>query len=85
MDSALRQARAAARDKDVRIGGGTNVILQYLNAGLIDDFTLSLAPIFLGDGLRLFDKVDNRKISIDIVDAIRSPMVTHLTYAVRRA
>jgi dihydrofolate reductase len=85
IESALRQARAAARDKDVRIGGGANVILQYLNAGLIDDFTLSLAPILLGDGLRLFDKVDNRKISVDIVDAVRSPMVTHLTYAVRRA
>ena len=85
IESALRQARAAARDKDVRIGGGANVILQYLNAGLVDDFTLTLAPIFLGDGLRLFDKVHNRKISVDIVDAIRSPMVTHLTYAVRRA
>jgi dihydrofolate reductase len=85
IESALRQARAAAKDKDVRIGGGASVIVQYLNAGLIDDFTLFLAPIFLGDGLRLFDKVDNRKISVDIVDAIRSPMVTHLTYAVRRA
>ena len=85
IESALRQARAAAKNKDVRIGGGTNAILQYLNAGLIDEFTLSLAPFFLGDGLRLFDRVDNRKISVDIVDAIRSPMVTHLTYAVRRA
>jgi dihydrofolate reductase len=85
IESALRQARAAAKNKDVRIGGGANVILQYLNAGLIDDFTLSLAPIFLGDGLRLFDKVDSPKMSFDSVDAIRSPMVTHLTYAIRRA
>ena len=84
IESALRQARAAAKDKDVRIGGGANVILQYLNAGLIDDFSIALAPTFLGEGLRLFDEVDKHKLSLEIVDAIHSPIVTHLRYGVRR-
>ena len=84
IESALRQARAAARDKDVRIGGGANVILQYLNAGLIDDFSIALSPTLLGEGVRLFDGIDNRKVSVENVEAIHSPIVTHLRYAVGR-
>ena len=57
---------------------------QYLNAGLIDEFEIALAPIVLGDGLRLFEDVDARKVSIEIVEAIHSPRVTHLRYSVTR-
>jgi hypothetical protein len=42
-----------------------------------------LAPVFLGSGVRLFDGIDQRKISLDILAAIHSPMVTHLSYGVR--
>src|SRR4030065_367922 len=48
-------ARGAPGDKDVRIAGGVNTIRQYLNAGLVDEFTLHQAPTVLGRGLRLFD------------------------------
>ena len=83
--SALEQARRAAGEKDVRIAGGAGVVRQYLNAGLVDELTLSLSPILLGDGLRLFDGVDRRKVSFAIVEAIDSNRVTHLRHAVARA
>jgi dihydrofolate reductase len=84
IESALRQARDVAGDKDIRIAGGAHVILQYLNAGLVDEFSIALSPVLLGAGLRLFDGIDPSRISLDIVEAINSPMVTHLSYAVRR-
>jgi dihydrofolate reductase len=84
IESALRQAREAAGERDIRIAGGANAILQYLNAGLVDEFAIALAPIFFGGGIRLFDGIDRRKVAVDVVEAIHSPLVTHLRYAVRR-
>ena len=54
IESALRQARAAAGDRDVKIGGGVNTVRQYLQAGLIDEMHLALAPVVLGQGEALF-------------------------------
>lgn len=84
IESALKQARDAAGDRDVRIGGGAETILQFLNAGLIDEFTITLSPVFFGTGVRLFEGVDASRIALDPVGAEPSPMVTHLTYVVRR-
>lgn len=81
IESALRQARDAAGDKDVRIAGGAHAILQYLNAG--HQFSVAVSPVLLGSGLRLFDGIDSKRISLEIVAAVNSPMVTHLGYAVR--
>ena len=83
IESALRQARDVAGGKDIRIAGGAQVVLQYLNAGLVDEFSIALAPVFIGEGLRLFDGIDKRRVSLDIVEAVQSPMVTHLRYAIR--
>jgi dihydrofolate reductase len=85
IESALEQARRAAGEKDVRVSGGVDVVRQYLNAGLVDELELALSPILLGDGLRLFDGVDRRKVSFEIVEAIPSSRVTHLRYRVKRA
>jgi dihydrofolate reductase len=82
IESALRQAREVAGDKDIRIAGGAHAIVQYLNAGLVDEFSIALAPVFFGEGVRLFDGIDRRKVSPEIVEAIHSPLVTHLRYAV---
>jgi dihydrofolate reductase len=84
IESALKLARDAAGDRDVRIGGGAETILQYLNAGLVDDFTITLAPVFFGTGVRLFDEVDAERIALTPVGVQPSPMVTHLSYSVRR-
>jgi dihydrofolate reductase len=83
IESALRQAREVAGGKDIRIAGGAHAIVQYLNAGLVDEFSIALAPIFFGEGVRLFDGIDRRKVSPEIVEAIHSPLVTHLRYAVK--
>jgi dihydrofolate reductase len=55
IESALEQARAAAGDQDVMIGGGGSAIQQYLKAGLVDEFMLHVVPLFIGGGVRLFD------------------------------
>jgi dihydrofolate reductase len=84
IESALRQAREVAGDKDIRIAGGAHAIVQYLNAGLVDEFSIALAPVFFGEGVRLFDGIDRRKVSPEIVEAIHSPLVTHSRYAVTK-
>ncbi len=81
--SALERARAAAGAKDVRISGGADVIRQYLNAGLVDEFQLHYAPVLLGSGVRLFDGVDRGRFSVEVVGATHSPHVSHVRYAVR--
>jgi dihydrofolate reductase len=82
IESALRQAREAAGNRDIRIAGGAETILQYLNAGLVDEFSIALAPTFFGAGIRLFDGIDRRKVRLRIVESVNSPLVTHLRYAV---
>ena len=83
IESALKQARQFADDRDIRIAGGADTIVQYLNAGLVDEFTIALAPVVFGDGTRLFDGVDRSRVAFEIAETIHSPMVTHLRYEVR--
>jgi dihydrofolate reductase len=85
IESALSRARTAADGRDIRIGGGADLIQQYLNAGLVNEFTISIAPVILGDGTRLFDCIKFGQISLEVVDTVTSPRVTHLSYAVSRA
>src|SRR5213595_1545804 len=57
IESALDQAREAAGDRDVRIAGGGATILEYVNAGLVDEFSIALSPVLFGSGIRLFEGV----------------------------
>jgi len=84
IERALLRARNEAGDRDIRIAGGADVIIQYLNAGLVDEFAIALSPVLLGAGRRLFDGIDASRVSLDPMEAISSPMVIHLRYAVRR-
>ena len=84
IERALSRAREAAGERDVRIAGGADAIRQYLNAGLVDEFTISLSPVLFGTGTSLFDGVDPARVKPQVVEAIHMPDVTHLTYAVRR-
>jgi dihydrofolate reductase len=70
---------------DIRIGGGADLIQQYLNAGLVNEFAISIAPVILGDGARLFDCIKFGQISRQVVDTVTSPRITRLSYAVSRA
>ncbi|TML67639.1 MAG: dihydrofolate reductase [Actinobacteria bacterium] len=84
IESALEKARAAARGKDVSLGGGANVVQQYLAAGLLDELTISLVPIFLGGGTRLFENLGDPVPELDQVEAIDAPGVTHVRFVKTR-
>ncbi len=81
VESALDQARAAAGDRDVSIGGGASVVQQYLAAGLLDEILVSVVPILLGEGARLFDNLGDPRPRLRQVEAIEAPGVTHIRYA----
>ena len=78
--SALRQAREAAGDRDVRIAGGAETIQEYLAGGLLDEFSITLAPVLFGTGIRLFDHLDPARIALNQARSDASGRVTHLTY-----
>lgn len=82
IESALAQAREAAGDKDVAIGGGAGVIQQYLAAGLVDEMLLNVVPILLGDGARLLEGLEPG-LGFEQVEVVDAPGVAHLEY--RRA
>ncbi|NMO03517.1 dihydrofolate reductase [Gordonia sp. TBRC 11910] len=84
IESALEQARDAAGDRDVRIAGGGEIILQYLNAGSVDEFSIALSPVLFGAGVRLFDGIDVERVGLEMVSTEASERVTHLEYRVRR-
>ena len=84
IESAMEQARRAADGRDIRIAGGADTIVQYLNAGLVDEFSIALAPVVLGVGIRLFEGAEPGRVGLEIADAIHSPLVTHLRYQIRR-
>ena len=82
IEFALERARQAAGGRDVSIGGGANVVRQYLAAGVVDEFELHIVPILLGDGERLLENVGNPRL--EQVRAIEAPGVTHIKYRVAR-
>ena len=79
IEVALEQARAAAGEKDVSLGGGASVAQQYLAAGLLDEVVVSIVPILLGGGARLFDDVGDA--ALEQVESVGAPGVTHIRYA----
>jgi dihydrofolate reductase len=81
IESALAQAREAAGDKDVFLGGGADLINQYLAAGLVDELELHVTPILLGGGSRLFEGV-GPDLKLEELRAVEAPGVAHLKYRV---
>lgn len=79
IESALEQARRAARGKDVALAGGAKAAQQYLKAGLVDEILISQAPVLLGNGERLFEGVDDLH-GLALVQTVAEPNVTHLKF-----
>jgi dihydrofolate reductase len=77
IESALQQARAAAGDARIGIGGGADVVQQYLAAGLVDELRIHIAPVLLGGGTRLFDGPGPE---LHLTNVRYSDAATHLTY-----
>jgi dihydrofolate reductase len=76
---ALREARRVAGGKDVHLGGGASAARQFLAAGLVDEMWLSLVPLLLGSGERLFEGVTDLH-RLALVRTVAAPSVTHLQF-----
>ena len=83
LDEAIARARVAAEGKLVFVMGGADVIRQALRAGHVEELSISIAPVMLGAGKRLFDDFD-QAMNLEHVGLLQSPFATHLTYRVVR-
>jgi dihydrofolate reductase len=83
VDEAIARAREAAEGKDVFVMGGADVIRQALRAGFVEELSISIAPVVLGGGKRLFDDFDET-VSLEHLRLLQSPFATHITYRVVR-
>lgn len=80
--NALDQALEAAGDGDVRISGGGQTIMQFLNAGLVDEFHLAISPVLFGEGVPLFKGIDTSRVSLKQIRSESSPRTTHVRFSV---
>jgi dihydrofolate reductase len=84
IESALKQAREAAGDKDVSIGGGARIIQQFLAGGLVDVLQVHLSPVLVGGGTRLFENLGDTMPKLEQERVRESPNATHIRYRVVR-
>jgi dihydrofolate reductase len=83
LDEAITRAKEAAGGKDVFVMGGADLIRQALRAGHVEELSISIAPVVLGGGKRLFDGFD-QDLTLEHVGLLQSPFATHITYRVVR-
>jgi dihydrofolate reductase len=83
IESAIAQARQAAGEKDVEIGGGPGTVQQALRAGLLDQLLIHVVPVLLHGGERLLDDLDE-SVRLELVSAVEAPGVAHLTHRVAK-
>lgn len=76
--SALEQAKTAAGDRDIRIGGGPATVRQYLKARLIDELHLALRPVILGQGEPLFAGLDFRELGYQVDRMVQGERAVHM-------
>jgi dihydrofolate reductase len=78
IERALELAREAAGGKDVRLGGGVATIREYLQAGLVDELHLAVAPVLLGSGESLLGGIDMVELGYECVESVASERATHV-------
>jgi len=78
IEAALEQAKAAAGDKDVKIGGGVSTVRQYLQAGLVDEMHLVFSPVLLGRGEALFAGIDLPALGFHVTETAATELATHV-------
>ena len=81
VESAVHQAKEAAGGKNIDLMGAS-IAQQCLNAGLLDEIQVDLAPVLLGGGVRLFDHLDSAPIELEPIAVVQGLGVTHLRYRV---
>jgi dihydrofolate reductase len=82
-DEAIERAREVAGDKDVAIGGGADVIRQGLDAGVIDELAIIVAPVILGGGKALFDRF-TKSVDLEHIGVRQLEWATLIEYRVKR-
>lgn len=83
IEEALRLAKQAARDKDVKIGGGVSTVRQYLQAGLIDSLQFALSPVALGQGEALLSGIDLPALGFSVTEHEATEHATHVVLTTR--
>jgi dihydrofolate reductase len=81
-EAALAQAREAAGERNVIVMGGADLLRQYLDLGVVEELTLTIAPILLGGGKRLFDGIARTDLVFERTGVVESPFATHIRYRV---
>jgi len=81
IEVALQRAREAAGAKDIKIGGGTETVRQYIQAGHVDEIHLALAPVVFGQGEALFSGLDLHGLGYRIVEHVPTERATHIVLA----
>lgn len=84
VESAVEQAKAAAGQKDVQVIGGASVAQQLISAALLDQIQISLMPVLLGEGLRLFEHIGSEPRRLEKIKVIDSPVRTDIRYRLLR-
>jgi dihydrofolate reductase len=83
MDEAIARARQAADGKGISVGGGADVIRRAIRGGYVDELAISIAPVILGSGKRLFDGFE-QTLNLEHAALLQSPFATHITYRLVR-
>lgn len=83
LDDAIARAREAAGGKAVSVMGGADVIRQALRAGYVEELSITIAPVVLGAGKRLFEGFDEPLV-LEPLRVRPSPLATHVSYRVLR-
>ena len=78
IESALAQAREAAGDRDIRIGGGVSTVQQFLRARLIDEMHLAVRPLLMGSGENLWQGLDMRALGYECAEQIMGERALHV-------
>jgi dihydrofolate reductase len=82
IESAVKQAKVAAGDRNVTVIGGANTTQQCMQAGLVDELHIELMPVLLGAGLRFFEHLDTVQIELERTRVVESLSVTHVEFRV---
>jgi dihydrofolate reductase len=81
IEEALQRAREAAGAKDIKIGGGTKTVRQYIQGGHVDEIHIAMVPVALGQGESLFHGLDLRALGYNTVDHVATERATHIVLA----
>ena len=82
IESALRQAQAAAGSATVSVMGGADLGRQYIAAGLVDEIQIHLVPVLFGGGTRMFEGLGDEHIELEPLETIETPAAVHLRFRV---